>query len=122
MRLNKRIHTDLTSPITCISNIDSVNIAVGGQDGTVSVYSILNGRLVASHESHLDQVTCLTNFTHKNTNYVCSGAGGLDPRILIWDIKEKTPFLEFNAHQGSISCITTTGIERNIVSGSNDKC
>lgn len=120
LRLNKRLLTDLNQPINCIVSIDSNMVAVGGQDGTVSVYTYGNCQQVSTHKVHKDYVGCLATLCHKETYFVISGGGGLDNRIIVWNIAENFPFQQLSGHESSVLCMTTTSNERSLISGGND--
>lgn len=120
LRLNKRINTDISSPINCISNVDSTNLALGTGDGTVAVYSMNTGQLVGQHKEHKDQVSSIISFTVKNSNFVCSSGHGTDPRIFVWDISHPGPFLQLEGHGSSVTCMTIADSPRNLISGGAD--
>jgi WD40 repeat protein len=103
-----------------ISNVDSNNLALGCQNGTVAVYSMNSGQLVGQHREHKDQVSSLISFAVKNSSYVCSSGHGTDPRIFVWDIAHPGPFLQLEGHSSSVTCMTIADSPRNLISGGAD--
>lgn len=121
LRLNKRINTDLNSPINCLSNIDSNYVAVGAQDGSVSVYSVNNGQLVGGHKSHSDQVFTMGSFREKDNFYVVSTGYGADNRIIVWKLFTSSPFMQLSDGNSTTSCLTFHNeYKRNMVTGTLD--
>lgn len=100
--------------------MDSNNLALGCQNGTVAVYSMNSGQLVGQHREHMDQVSSLISFAVKNSSFVCSSGHGTDPRIFVWDIAHSGPFLQLEGHSSSVTCMTIADSPRNLISGGAD--
>ncbi|MDH4274128.1 MAG: putative baseplate assembly protein, partial [Gammaproteobacteria bacterium] len=122
-------HRGAVRGVAC--TVDGKFVISGGDDGTLRVWDAATGGELAAYSEHLGpvlsiaagQFTKIENINGKNvTNtYTMAVSGGLDTRLLIWDITGGKRLSTITAHQSAISCVAmwvTSEADQLVVSGS----
>jgi eukaryotic-like serine/threonine-protein kinase len=107
-------HRNAVSAVAISPN--SQQVVSGSWEKNVKLWDLQTGKILRTFEGHQDKVTTVT-FLNDQT----IASGSLDRSIRIWDTQSEA-FQEIqNAHGASVSSLTTSVVNQQLVSASQDK-
>ncbi|MDM8566550.1 ABC transporter substrate-binding protein [Candidatus Halobeggiatoa sp. HSG11] len=103
-------------PVSTVISPDGEKVAVGFNDGALSLYSLFDDRLLWEKNEHTGKLKRLAF----NSNSTLLSSGSSDSTAKLWQVKDGKLLQTFSGHTDEISAITFSPDDRTIATASYD--
>ena len=107
--------------ILCAIEVSRGVMAVGGKDGTITIYEVATGQRLANLKGHKASICKLAMVQHNGKRYLASGSDHGCSSIALWDTGSWTMRMKMESHKAAVTSIVDMMDGRSLVSGSYDK-